>query len=198
VANVISSALQTFGIMLGVSLGLVFFLTAGTALWIRRTVQGKVYAEFLEPNQQITRELIRVVGNEKVQASDGADYVIVPSKVKWTKWPPGLPKWIQETVPMLYFVRNRPEPYDPMQQKAFLSAQSIRYITDEGMLRATWKDAREATEGRQLLGRRWSDWVVVVNTVLLIVVGFLVFRVSSDLGGLTKTVQSILKLAQGG
>lgn len=168
------ATIQAFAIMMGVSVGVLIITMAVTVFWVRRKVVNKVYGYFIEPNNQVTRELIPMSdGTGKVQSKDGGDYLIIPTKVKWSKWPPGLPTWAQETVPSLFFTRNNPEPFDPQMQKTIITAQSLKYITDEGMLKATWKDAHDAAdEDKKIAGMTWMTWMAIGN--FIIVVGLVV------------------------
>ncbi len=186
---------QAFIIMMGVSLGVMVLTLGFTIFWVRRTVKDKIYAFFVEPNNQISRELIPTDGTMKISARDGGDYILAPGKTKWSKWPPGLPSWAQEIVPTLFYMRNNPEPFDPLQARSILTAQSLRHITDEGMLRATWRDAHEAA-GDGPTGSKWTLRLAVANSIvivaLIIVVG-LMYRMLSTAASSISELLNIVK-----
>jgi hypothetical protein len=76
---------------------------------------------------------------------DALKFLVHPSKFFWTRWPPGMPTWIQEPVPALLYVEGNCEPLDPYDRKSLITPQSLHKISDEAMLKQTWKDVRDAT-----------------------------------------------------
>ena len=131
----------------GFTLGFVAVTVFITMLWVRRKVQGKVVAYFIETNRQTTEELLPIdeSGIIKSKHGDGdEEYLIIPKKSFWSKWPKGFPVWMQESVPTLLFIRNNAEPFDPDQIETVITAKTLKYITDEKMLKATWQDAADA------------------------------------------------------
>lgn len=191
------ATLQAFAIMMAISFGLLLITMAVTMFWVRRTVTNKIYAYFVEPNNQINRELIPLNGSEKVESKDGGSYIVVADKAKWSKWPPGLPSWAQETVPTLFYERNKPEPFDPRQRNPVLSAKSLQYITDEGMLRATWKDAHESANEGKIAGAQWTTWLAIGNVVLVVVLGVIVWLTYSNISQSSAQVQELLNIVKG-
>ncbi len=187
---------QAFIIMMGVSLGVMVLTLGFTIFWVRREVKDKIYAYFIEPNNQISRELIKTDGTMKISAKDGGDYILAPSKTKWSKWPPGLPSWAQEIVPTLFYTRNNPEPFDPEKARSILTAQSLRHITDEGMLRATWRDAHEAA-GDSIGGSKWTLRLAIINSVvivsLIVTVGFMYKMLSNA----ASSINELLNIVKG-
>ena len=138
---------QALLIVGGFTVGFVVLMMFGTMMWVRKKVQGKAVAVFIEPNRQTTEELVEVneSGIIKSKHGDGdEEYLIIPKKSFWSKWPKGFPVWMQESVPTLLFMRNNPEPFDPDEIRTVITAKTLKYITDEKMLKATWQDAAEA------------------------------------------------------
>ena len=145
--TILSTLGQALMIVGGFTLGFVAVTMFFTMLWVRRKVQGKVVAHFIETNRQTTEELLPIdeSGIIKSKHGDGdEEYLIIPKKSFWSKWPKGFPVWMQESVPTLLFIRNNAEPFDPEQIQTVITAKTLRYITDEKMLKATWQDAAEA------------------------------------------------------
>lgn len=191
------ATLQAFIIMMAISMGVLFVTMAITIFLVRKKVVNKIYAYFVEPNNQINRELIPLEGSEKVSSKDGGDYIVVPAKVKWSKWPPGLPSWAQETVPTLFYERNKPEPFDPIQKNPVLTAKSLQYITDEGMLRATWQEAQAAANEGKVLGKNWSTWFAFGSFAMSLGLGVVVWMMFSTLSESAAQVQELLNIVKG-
>jgi hypothetical protein len=145
--TILSTLGQALLIVGGFTLGFVAVTMFFTMLWVRRKVQGKVVAHFIESNRQTTEELLPIdeSGIIKSKHGDGdEEYLIVPKKSFWSKWPKGFPVWMQESVPTLLFMRNNAEPFDPEQIETVITAKTLKYITDEKMLKATWQDAADS------------------------------------------------------
>lgn len=145
--TILSTLGQALLIVGGFTLGFVAVTMFFTMLWVRRKVQGKVVAYFIETNRQTTEELLPIdeSGIIKSKHGDGdEEYLIVPKKSFWSKWPKGFPVWMQESVPTLLFMRNNAEPFDPEQPQTIITAKTLKYITDEKMLKATWQDAADS------------------------------------------------------
>ncbi|KKN33910.1 hypothetical protein LCGC14_0799030 [marine sediment metagenome] len=191
------ASLEALAIMMAFSFVLMFVVMGVTIFWIRRKVVNKIYAYFIEPNRQITRELIPVAGSDKVTSKDGGDYMISPARTMWSKWPPGLPTWAQETVPTLLYSRNNVEPFDPANREAIITAQSLRAITDEGMLRATWKDAHEAANEGKILGRNWTTWMILGNLLVTAGLAFMLWLVFDTQSESSIDVQELLDIVKG-
>jgi hypothetical protein len=144
--ELVITLIKSFGLMMGISGGTLLVFGLAMIVWVRKNAKSKVFAFFVEPNRELTTELITIdpQGNpDKVRSEDGGDYLIHPTKMFWHSWPPGFPSWVKEPIPACLYVRNQAEPLDPVNTKSILTAHSLRYMTDEEMLRQTWKDARE-------------------------------------------------------
>lgn len=171
------SIFKSLLIMGGISFGVLLLFSMSAIIWVRRNSKGKVFVTFVEPNRQITTELITVDVEEypeKIRSADGGDYILHPSKMYWQEWPPGYPQWIKEPIPSVMYVRNYAEPIDPQNRKTLITAKSLRYMTDESMLRQTWIDAREAIGETKTLGKgNIALYLSGATLIGLIVVGYL-------------------------
>ncbi len=191
------SILQTLAIMSGVSLLVVVLVGAITSFWIKKAVKNKVYAIFLEQNRQIARELIPTTGTEKIKSADGGDYLIVPKKTMWSYWPPGVPIWLQEVVPTCFYMRNQAEPFDPSDNKSVITANSLRYITDEGMLKQTWKEAAEAAGVGKILGKDLTPWFAGASLLAILGLTYFVFSLLGDVGDLVRMIRDLKAYVEG-
>lgn len=184
--------LRVFAIMLGVAFGLVV-LSTFVALWgVKRAIHGRVLAVFVGKDRTIHSELVKLQ-SEKFRYGEG-DYLVLHHRIFWTRWPPALPDWMRETVPTLFYIHNQAEPIDPYKSESALTANALRYITDEGMLRQTWKEAREAV-GERMAGANITLYLAIASVVLTGVVGFLVYRLSAQVGDVANLVQAIAQTA---
>ena len=156
-----------FGKSLGLSAiicGVVLVLTIAVAtFWVRTAVRDKAYCFFLSESKQLNGKLLKPKANSIIigKGDDAPKYIIHSSKQFWSFWPPGFPKWIQEPVPTYFYVEGNAEPLDPYDRTSLISPESLRRISDEAMLKQTWKDVRETLGIKPAFGG---------NTLLLILV----------------------------
>ena len=182
---------QILGIVLGtmavLTIGLMFFLD----IWAKRTTANKAYCFFLEQRNLFGRLLL--IDGGKVFMGKGEnkeEYLLDHNKQFWAWWPPGLPKFIQVPVRSHFYIRHNPEPFDPENLEAMISARSLRVISDEAMLKQTWRDVRESAQVRPVRGSSGS-WVLILVFITLIIVGFNVYMTMDMQGSLTE-VQRLL------
>lgn len=158
-----SVILKSLGLSFGImAVVLVIFLVAAL-FWVRMTVKNSVYCYILSSSKQLKGRILKPESNTVIVGSgaDAPKYLIHPSKQFWSFWPPGFPSILQEPIPTLFYVEGNAEPLDPYDRKSLISPESLRKISDEAMLKQTWKDVRET------LGIKTASG----NTVLLILVG---------------------------
>ncbi len=186
--------LQATGMSLGIAVvvcGLaIFFLLAGMTWWIRRKTKGNVFIYFIEPNKQINTKLLKVKGNHVVTTGPSGDpemYMLSPKKAMWQHWPPGVPNFVKEPIPTLIYVRNRAEPLDPYSGKKIITGSSLFYMQDEGMLKQTWKEAREAVGIRGALQQSRDvlmlGLIIVVGVVAIIGL-YMTWKMAGDVSSL--------------
>ena len=183
---------QALLIVGGTLLVMMTVFIVGTMLWVRRKVQNKVVAIFIEPNRQTTEELIPIDETGKIKSKNTeTQYLLVPKKSFWSKWPKGFPIWMQESVPTLIYERGNAEPYDPGDQKTVLSARTLRYITDPEMLKATWKDAAESIG---IAPSNLKSPIVLVGVILgglILILGIFMFVIFQKVTELDTFVRSL-------
>lgn len=188
-ATLISDILTGLGIMLAVS-GLVLMVAYVIVIMsIRRSVKNRVYAIFFETNRQISTELLRPKEKDiRVEASDKATYLIDRKKAFWFMWPPGFPDSVKEPIPCLVYSRGNPEAYDPGDPDTKLTAKSLQFLTDEGMLKQAWKDARASTESLNPSNTKVIYYVIGFLALLLLGIMYFVWAMSSQLEGLQRII----------
>jgi len=184
---------QILGIVLGtmaaMTIGFAFFLD----VWAKRATHNCVYCFFIEQRSLFGKLL--AIDSGKVFLNKGEnkeEYLLDHTKQFWVWWPPGLPKFLQVPVRSHFYVRHNPEPYDPENLDAMISARSLRIISDEAMLKQTWKDVRETTGIRASIGSPPTAWILLLVFIILVVVGFNLY-ITMDLQNSFNSIQELLR-----
>ncbi len=192
--NALWVTIQSAGVGLALVIGTLTIMIFLFTWWIRKIAKGSVYAYFVEENNQVSTRLAKVVdGRLDIIGPDGdpESYVVHPKKTLWTFWPPGVPQFLKVPIPSCMYVRDRAEPIDPFRGKSLVTASALKYMTDEGVLKQTWKEARESI-GLKPVSQVKSNLVMYILLGLAITVGFvsvyMVMGISSDVDTLTKAL----------
>ena len=139
---ILKSLATSFGICAVVLVIVLVFMM----FWVRKAVQNRVYCFILSGNRQMKGRLVKPEADDTFTIGDNADspkFLTHSSKQFWSYWPPGLPRFVQEPVPTLLYVAGNAEPLDPYDRTSLISPEALRKISDEAMLKQTWKDVRE-------------------------------------------------------
>lgn len=177
---------KTMGLMLIALAVMVIGLIVFMDIWAKRHTSGMIYCIFLE-QRSLFSKLLKIDG-AKVYLGKGEnkeEYLLDVDKQFWAWWPPGLPRSIQVPVRTHWYVRNTPEPVDPENTGASISAKALRIISDEAMLRSTWKDIRESI-GAGVPLRQGSSLALIMVFANLALTGlclYLVMQVKTAVGG---------------
>ena len=134
---------KSLGMSFGVCAVVLVIILIYMMFWVRRVVQDKVYAYILSGNRQMKGRLVKPDADDTFTIGDNADspkFLTHSSKQFWSFWPPGLPRFVQEPVPTLFYVAGNAEPLDPYDRTSLISPEALRKISDEAMLKQTWKD----------------------------------------------------------
>ncbi len=176
---------KTLGLMLAAVAGMLIIGAVFLDIWAKRHTANMIYCIFLE-QRSLFSNLLKIE-NGKVYLGKGdkrEEYLLDTKKQFWCWWPPGLPKAIQVPVRTHWYTRNVPEPVDP-ESSTSISARSLQMISDEAMLRSTWKDIKESIGAVSPL-RKSSLIIPLLILATLAVSGFtlyLVMTVKTMLGG---------------
>lgn len=164
--------------------------------YVKTASRGKLLSFFIEPNRQVSTELLKldVQDNpEKLRSKDGGDYVLDPRRTYWYHWPANLPTFVRQPVPSSIYLRNRAEPIDieSVRSSSQITAQTLRHMTDEGMFRQMWKDARESIAETKGLGKANMGLYIGVATIALVLInGFLTWQMSKQLELLVTAIRT--------
>ena len=191
---VIAKSLATsFGITAVVLVVVLVFMM----FWVRRAVQNKVYAFILSGNRQMKGRLVKPGADDTFVIGDNADspkYLTHSSKQFWSFWPPGLPRFVQEPVPTLLYVAGNAEPLDPYDRTSLISPEALRKISDEAMLKQTWKDVRETLGIKSGFAGNTLLLILVLVAVLASgVAAYLSFSNTNLLGDIAKALGVVIK-----
>jgi len=156
---------------------LVIFLV-GSVFYIRNKIRGKVYAFVLAANKQLNGHLLKphsfciTIGHGEKEVK----FLTHPSKQFWSYWPPGFPRIIQEPIPTYLYSEGNAEPIDPFDRKALISPESLMKISDDAMLKQTWKDVRETLGVKTPLGAKLTPILVLVTIIAILAALYFAFR----------------------
>jgi len=160
---------QSFGVAMGMSAIVLVVFLVGSVFYIRAKVKGKVFAYILAANKQLSGFLCTPQGYTlKLGAGDKeVKFIIHPNKQFWCFWPPGFPKIVQEPIPTYMYSEGNAEPLDPYDRKVIISEESLLRLSDESMLKMTWKDTKESLgiKGKPLNVKTLITVIVLVAAV---------------------------------
>lgn len=167
--------LKAFGVVFGLGGGGMILSAIIMILYVKQASKGRMYAVFYEKSREIAGELITIGVNdnpERFQSPNGGEYVIDAKKTWWYYWPPGFPRFVQQPIPALSYLRNDPSPIDPDgSSEPSVTAMSLQYMMDEAFLRTTWRDAKDAIDEERVTGKNNILIWMLAATIGLLVVG---------------------------
>ena len=156
--------LKSLGMSFGICAIVLVVFMVFTMFWVRAAVRDKTYCYFLSGNRKLTGKLLKPGAEDTIEVGSGDDapkYKTHSSKQFWSSWPPGLPRFLQEPVPTLFYVEGNVEPLDPYDRTSLITPESLRKISDSAMLKQMWKDVKESLGIKPAFGG---------NTLLIILV----------------------------
>jgi len=140
-----ATIMKSMGMSFGMCAVLAAIFLVASVFWVRTKVKDSVYILKIAANKQLSGKLLKPQSNTVIdgKGDDAPKFLIHPGKQFWSFWPPGFPHQIQEPVPTYLYVEGNAEPLDPYDRKSLITPESLRKISDEAMLKQTWKDVRE-------------------------------------------------------
>lgn len=200
--------------------GFVFIFAA--EVWIRKKVRGGSLLVFWDSNRDQIHHLVQTEGLSVVFVENIGKVAIDPKKRYFSYYPFGFPKFMQQRVATYYFkvgeieprdpqadIKDEEidkafsdddqrviEPIDPADQKGYtgiVTAKMLQDLTDEAMLSAIVKDAREAAEGILPNDRNMPMYILVVSGIGAIIAGVGVWLGWETLQGVELIIEAILK-----
>ncbi len=181
--------LKSLGTSLGICAVVLVIFLVGMMFWVRTAVRYRVYCFFLSESKQLTGGLHKPEGSKIVVGGgeNAPQYLIHPTKQFWSYWPPGLPRFVQEPVPSYIYVAGNAEPLDPYDTKSLISPESLRKLSDEGMLKQMWKDVKETMGVKGALGG--NRLLLILIAVVGLVAGLGVFLAYTNMGVLDEIMK---------
>lgn len=159
--------IKALGVILGGFAIMSVIVIAGLQIWVRQMIKHKIYAIFLDQKHLFSKML--PIEGEFIFLGKGdkkEKYFLDTNKQFWVTWPTVGASLIGAQVRAHWYIRNRPQPVDPLTKSSSVSATSLRMMGDEAMLRTTWKDIRETT-GVHSKVRSSSVWLIVGLAILV-------------------------------
>jgi hypothetical protein len=128
----LSGLFSNFSFLLVLILG----ATCGLFAWTRIKTYGRAMCYILEPTNTTTIKLLKVVDGEFMKES-GDEFWFNEEKVRFVRYPAGMPTLFQVTVPGLMFQRGRAEALDWVDLgEAGASSKEMGSILDPHMFRS--------------------------------------------------------------
>ncbi len=137
---------KIFGIFFGIFALFVIILVVYVDIWVKMHTKGKIVALFLD-NRSIFGALLTIEDGNKAYYGKGDKremYLLDDKKQYISLYPSGLPRILQAPVRTYWYIRNQPNPIDGSAKAIPLTSRMLRQISDEAMVKATWKDVRES------------------------------------------------------
>jgi len=195
-----TAALMTLGKVLGIFVGIfVVFILALIVyidIWLKFHTRGKVVALFLD-NKSIFSALLTIEDGNKVYYGKGDKremYVLDDKKQYLSLYPAGLPRFLQTIVRTYWYIRNTPTPIDVTGRVTALTSRMLRQISDEAMVRQTWKDVRESAG--VAAQKKASNLALYLVFASLALIAFNLY-LTMQYGGTIKAIKAILEKAFG-
>lgn len=138
---------KVMGIFLGIFVVFVLGLIVYVDIWLKFHTKGKIVAIFID-NKSIFSALLTIEDSNKVFYGKGdkkEEYLLEDDKQYLSLYPAGLPRFLQITVRTYWYIRNQSVPVNITGKRSLgLTARMLRMISDEAMVKQTWKDVRES------------------------------------------------------
>lgn len=147
--------------LFGVAIFALFFL-------IRGRIQGKLLAFFVEKDKTLKHFLFAPKGRFFKFAKEDEMYIIDPDCVLLVRYPFGMPKIVQQTIPCLVYARNNPKPLSPEEVSVVpkgLTAKQISSSVNENIIKGIVKGVEEETKVSRI-----PPWLLPGLSILLMVV----------------------------
>jgi hypothetical protein len=184
------------GIFLGVFIVFVLSLIVYIDIWLKFHTRGKVTALFID-NKSIFGALLTIEDSNKVYYGKGDKremYVLDDKKQYLSLYPAGLPRFLQIVVRTYWYIRNNPTPVDVTGRVTPLTSRMLRQISDEAMVKQTWKDVREsAGVGAQKKASNLALYLVFASLALIAFNLYLTMQY----GGAIKIMKTLLEKVYG-
>ena len=160
--------LQSIGILVGATVGVLVVFIISTIVWVKNHSKGKIYLYLVESNDDVNRYMVDITDESKAVLRR-QEYDVVPGDCQFrTLWPSGVPKFLQERVASQMHIRNVGPPINPRKgggQKD-ITAKSRYALSDQRMLEMMWKDVRRDLGiggGGTTSLKSWSTWVTIIT-----------------------------------
>ena len=195
-ATALATMGKIFGIFGGIFVLFILILVVYIDIWLKFHTRGKISALFID-NKSIFGALLTIEDGNKVYYGKGDKremYLLDDKKQYLSLYPAGLPRLLQLTIRTYWYVRNVPNPVDVTGRVAPLTARMLRQISDEAMVKQTWKDVREgAGIGTQ---KKSSNMALYLVFACLGLIAFNLYLTMQN-GSAIKAMELILKKAFG-
>jgi hypothetical protein len=191
--------LATAGKVLGLFFGLFIVFVLGLIvyvdIWLKFHTKGKAIA-LIHDNRNIFSVLLTIEDGKMFYGKGDKKemYLLEDSKQSLLLYPSGVPRFLQVPVRSYEYIRNQSAPVSPSGKPSPLTAKMLRMISDEAMLKQTWKDVRES---QGLNKQKGSNLALYLVFGCLAIGAFNLYLIMS-MQSTVNAMQIILKKAFGG
>ena len=161
---------------------------------IRKLVQGKILAFFVEKDKALKHRLFRPEGKFFKFKKEDEMYVIDPDCVMLVKYPFGMmiPDFIKQIVPCLIYAKGNPEPLSPANVSVVpkgMTAKQIASAVSEVVVKGIVQGVSEETKVS-----RFPSWFFPGITILLLVImALMIYSVSAKVTVMQNSIQGLIK-----
>lgn len=176
-------------VVIGALVMVIFF-----DIWAKKWTAGKFFCLFLEQKHLFGRLLKEDGGKVYMGRGENREhYLLDPQRQFWAYWPAAMPSALQIPLRAHFFVRHNPEPWDPENAGAIISSRSLRIISDEAMLKTTWRDVRDSAGPRGGTAAALPTWVLVLLFATVAISGYAAYMIM----GLQRNVSTLMQMFGG-
>lgn len=137
---------KLIGVFFGVVVIFILAVVVYLDIWLKFHTRGKVIGIFVD-NKSIFSALLSIENGNQINFGKGDKremYLLEDEKQFLSLYPAGLPRFLQIPVRTYWYIRNNSVPLNITgKNNSGLTARMLRMISDEAMVRQTWKDVRE-------------------------------------------------------
>jgi len=161
--------------MFGIAAAAIVIILVVMSFRIKTMVRGKIYCLRIGHNKQLRGELHKAQ-SETIEMDKGENkrkYLISKERQFWSMWPPGFPTFLQEPVPSLIFVEGDAEALNIFKTKPIITDVALQKISDDAMLRSTWRDVRESVGAKARGPDSKLLYLILIASVISAITGVL-------------------------
>ncbi len=191
----LASAGKILGIFFGIFVVFILGLIVYVDIWLKFHTRGKAIA-LIHDNRNIFSVLLSIEDDKMFYGRGDKKemYLLNDAKQSLLLYPSGVPRFLQVPVRAYEYIRNQSAPVSPEGRPSPLTAKMLRMISDEAMVRQTWRDVRES----QGLNKQKGSNLALYLVFGCLAIGAFNLYLIMGMQSTVNAMQAILKKAFGG